>query len=139
MKQTIAWALALTVLFAIAPGAHAREQCTVAALTGNYAFTFSGFFQNPKKNDPISGIGSGTFDGVGNASATVTASFNGSLSTFPWTGTYIVNSDCTGSMTATPGSGLANFSIVVVRGGAEILGAEIDPGNTWTIDFKKQN
>lgn len=34
-----------------------------------------------------SGIGIGTFDGHGSASATVTASFHGVLSTFPWAGT----------------------------------------------------
>ena len=137
MKSTICSVLALVVLVALVPTVHAAESCTAATLKGNYGFTFNGFFQNPKKNDPISGIGSVTFDGAGNASATVIASFNGSLSTFPWTGTYTLNSDCTGSLTSTPGSGLANFSIVVVRGGTEVFGVDVDPGGTWTINLKK--
>lgn len=139
MKRMLASTFALLVLVALVPAANAAQGCTAATLTGNYGFTFSGFFQNQGRNSPISGIGSGTLDGEGNVSATVTASFNGNLSTFPYTGTYTVNPDCTGSLTATPGSGLANFSIVIVRGGAEVLGVNIDPGNTWTIDFKKQN
>jgi hypothetical protein len=139
MKRLLATIFALVVLVTLVPAANAAQGCTAATLTGSYAFTFSGFFQNQGRNSPISGIGSGTLDGKGNVSATVTASFDGNLSTFPYTATYTVNPDCTGSVTATPGSGLANFSIVIVRGGAEVLGAEIDPGNTWTIDFKKQN
>lgn len=67
----------------------------------------------------------------------IVASVDGKLSTFPYTASYTVNPDCTGSVIST--SGGANFSIVIVRGGAEILGADIDPGNTWTIDFKKQD
>jgi hypothetical protein len=140
MKRMIASTLALLVLAVIVPTAHAApeaEPCTAAMLKGNYGFTFSGFFQNQGANLPISGVGIGIFDGQGNASATVIASFNGAPSIFPWTGAYSVNPDCTGSLTATPGKGLISFSIVVVRGGAEILGEASDPGNTWTIDLKK--
>ena len=137
MKRMIASTLALLALVALAPAAHAAERCSATRLKGNYGFSFSGFFQNQGANLPLSGVGVGTLDGEGNASATVTASFNGVLSTFPWTGTYSVNPDCTGLMTATPGLGLVSFSIVVVRGGAEVLGEASDPGNAWTIDFKK--
>jgi hypothetical protein len=137
MKRMMASTLALLVLAVVVPAAHAADGCTAAKLKGNYGFAFSGFFQSPGTNLPISGVGIGTFDGRDNASATVTASFDGTLSTFPWTGTYSVNPDCTGTMTATPGSGLISFSIVLVREGAEILGEASDPGNTWTIDLKK--
>jgi hypothetical protein len=137
MKLILASSITLLVLAALVPAANAAPACTAATIAGDYGFTASGFFQNKEKNAPIAAIGLVTFDGESNASATVTASFNGSISTFPWIGTYTVNTDCTGSLIATPGSGLANFSIVIVRGGAEILGMDIDPGNSWTIDFKK--
>lgn len=137
MKRMITSILAVLVLAVVVPAAHAAEGCIAAKLKGNYSFTFSGFFQNQGANLPISGVGVGTFDGRGNASATVTASFDGTLSTFPWTGTYSVNPDCTGTLTATPGSGLVSFLIVLVREGTEILGEASDPGNVWTIDFKK--
>jgi hypothetical protein len=137
MKRMVAWIFALLVVVALIPTANAAERCTTASLKGNYGFTASGYFPNGAGNAPIVATGVTTLDGEGNVTATVTASFNGDVQTFPYTGTYSVNPDCTGSVTATPGSGLANFSIVVVRGGAEILGMDSDPGNTWTIDFKK--
>jgi hypothetical protein len=138
MKRTLASALALVVLVALVPAAHAAERCTAVTLKGNYGFTFSGFVQDDQGNNvPFSGIGLGTLDGEGGASATIVLAVNGNISTLPWTGTYIVNPDCTGSMTATPGSGNANFSIVIVRGGAEFMGVATNPGDTWTIDFKK--
>ena len=137
MKRIVASVLALLVVVALMPAAHAAERCTAASLKGNYGFTASGYFPNGAANAPIAAAGVTTLDGEGNVTATVTASFGGDIQTFPYTGTYSVNPDCTGSVTATPGSGLANFSIVVLRGGAEILGIEIDPGNSWTIDFKK--
>jgi hypothetical protein len=139
MKRIVASTLALLVVVALIPAAHAAERCTTASLKGNYGFTASGFFPNGAGDAPIAASGVVTLDGEGTATATITASFDGSVQTFPYTGTYSVNPDCTGSITATPGSGLASFSIVVVRGGAEILGIDIDPGNTWMIDFKKVN
>ena len=139
MKRITAAILALLVVVALIPAAHAAERCTAASLKGNYGFTASGYFPNGAGNAPIVATGVTTVDGEGNVAGTVTASFNGDIQTFPYTGTYSVNPDCTGLVTATPGSGLANFSIVVLRGGAEILGIDIDPGNSWTIDFKKAN
>jgi len=137
MKRMVAWIFALLVVVALTPAAHAAERCTTAGLKGNYGFTGIGFFSIGSENGPIVATAVATLDGESNVTATVTASFNGDVQTFPYTGTYSMNPDCTGSITATPGSGLANFSIVVVRGGAEILGMDSDPGNTWTIDFKK--
>ena len=139
MKRIVAAIPALLVVIALLQVAQAAERCTTASLKGNYGFTASGYFPNGAVNAPIVATGVTTFDGDGNVTATVTASFNGDIQTFPYTGTYSVNPDCTGLVTATPASGLANFSIVVVQGGAEILGIESDAGNSWTIDFKKAN
>lgn len=137
MKRLLASTLALLVLLTLVPAAKATQACTDASLAGNYGFTFSGFVKDHGRSVPFAGTGITTADGEGNVSATVTASVDGNLSTFPYSATYTVNPDCTGSVTST--SGGANFSIVIVRGGSEILGADIDTGNTWTIDFKKQN
>jgi hypothetical protein len=136
MKRTLASILGLVTLVALVPAAHAAEQCTAATLRGNYGFTFSGFVQDQTGNNvPFSGIGLATLDGEANASANITVSVNGTLQVFQWTGTYTVNPDCTGSATSTNGN--ADFSLVIVRGGAEFMGVATNSGDTWTIDFKK--
>src|SRR5215469_13606422 len=122
---------------------YAQSGCNVATLTGNYGFTFSGFSPHPPQyrgsnRFPFSGEGLGIFDGGGNFSATFASSLNGTSSTGnPYTATYTVNSDCTGLLTATPGSGGDNFAFVIVGGGAEILGTDLS-GTTLSLDLKKQ-
>jgi hypothetical protein len=139
MKRNIArpmFALiSLALLLASLVSAANAQECTAATIAGDYGFTFSGFTKDHGKTVPFTGSGISTSDGAGNVSATITASTNGNIETFPYTGTYVVNSDCTGSVTST--SGGANFSFVIVGKGKEILGVDIDPGNTWTIDLKK--
>jgi hypothetical protein len=136
MKAIAASILALGVLVALVPAAHAAEHCTAAMVKGHYGFTFSGFTQDANGNNlPLAGTGTSTSDGQENISATINASFNGSFETFPYTGTYVVNPDCSTSVTSTNGN--ANFSGVVIRGGAEILAVATNPGETWTIDLKR--
>ena len=135
---TLAAAVALVIL----PGVTAvHAQCSNATLTGNYGFTFSGFLApgHSTKGDekPFAGAGLGTSDGAGNFSATSSYSFNGVISTNNlYTASYTVNSDCTGSMTSTNGG--ANFTFVIVSSGAEFFAIDIDAGQTWTLDGKRQ-
>jgi hypothetical protein len=117
MKRTVAAIPALLVVAALIPVARAAEQCTTAGLKGNYGFAASGYFANGKVNAPIVATGVTTLDGNGNVTATVTASFNGNIQTFPYTGTYNVNPDCTGLVTATPGSGLSNSRSLSFKAG----------------------
>ena len=157
MKRTIAALLAMPVLaglvilapgtkhgFTVVPVVHAQSGCSVATLTGNYGFTFSGSALQKQKNGskkavPWVGAGLAKFDGVGNATATWDQSINGQITTNnSWTGTYTVNSDCTGLLTAVPAGSGANMSFAIVGGGAEALGVDIDRNIAWTIDFKKQ-
>ncbi len=122
--------------------AYAQGGCTVATLTGNYGFTFSGFSNHSPKGQgstlfPFTGEGLGTFDGAGDFSATFANSFNGTSSTGnSYTATYTVNSDCTGSFTSTNGGD--NFAFVIVSGGAEILATDLSLGQTLSLDLKKQ-
>jgi hypothetical protein len=123
---------------------HAQGGCSVGNVAGNYGFTFSGFGTHSPKghgasNVPFYGEGLGTSDGAGNFSAVFDYSFNGKSSTgTPYTATYTVNSDCTGLLTATPGSGGDDFAFVIVSGGAEILATDLTLGNTLSLDLKKQ-
>lgn len=115
--------------------------CNAATLTGKYGLTFFGFQSPPPKNTagslivPIAGEGLATFDGAGNISFPIVASVAGDLNTSTCTGTYTVNSDCTGSITST---NCPSSAFVIVGGGAEILATCLPPGCAFNIDFKKQ-
>jgi len=125
---------------------HAASGCTNASLSGNYGFTFSGFQLQNGQSVPFYGAGLAIADGEGNFVSTFAFSQNGAMpghryvvsTDSPYTATYTVNSDCTGLVTATPGSGGDNFAFVIVSGGAEFLGTDISAPDTLNIDGKKQ-
>ena len=123
---------------------HAGSGCTNANLSGHYGFAFSGFQVQHSGSVPFNGAGSAVADGespTGHLAATFADSVNGSSSggiNETYTATYTVNSDCTGLLTATPGSGGDNFAFVIVNGGAEILATDLSAGDTLNLDFKKQ-
>jgi hypothetical protein len=72
-------------------------------------------------------VGQLTLDGKGSISGNETFSVDGVISKLPITGSYTVNSDCTGTVQITPmGSAPTNFNAVVVNGGAELLLIETD-------------
>jgi len=75
---------------------------------------------------PISAAGEITYDGQGNSIATVTLSVNGTIhSGVTVTGTYTVNSDCTGSHSESDG---AHYDFVVTPDGNSASWIEVDSG-----------
>ncbi len=145
MKR-IAYAL-LTLVAAIEvvvlPGVHTvHAQCTNATLTGNYGLNFSGFTsKNLRGNEvPWVVIGVVTFDGAGNVSMTYSGAINGSVFTNQTgSGTYTVNSDCTGSLSLTAGDAAGtDADLVIISGGTEVFGVITDTGSSATFDLKKQ-
>jgi hypothetical protein len=138
---TLAAAMALVVL----PNATAVDaQCTNANLTGNYAGTLSGFVapgKSTKGNEvPWVVVGLVTFDGAGNVSFSYAGAINGGIFTNQTSsGTYTVNSDCTGSVSFTAGDGAGtNGNVVIIGGGTEAFGVITNAGSSATFDFKKQ-
>lgn len=139
---TLAAAMILVVLPAVT-AVHASA-CTDATLTGNYGMTFSGFTtpgKSQKGNEvPWVVIGVVTFDGAGNVSMSYSGAINGSVFTNQTgSGTYTVNSDCTGSVSLTGGDAAGtNANLVIVSGGTEVFCLITDPGSSVTFDLKKQ-
>ena len=118
--------------------AHAHDGCTNATLVGNYGLTFSGFLHD-RGNQPFYGAGIANFDGAGNMAATFAFSLNGSPSTGnTYSATYTVNSDCTVSITAPPGSGGDSFSGVIVRDGGDVLTTDISAPDTLNMELRRQ-
>jgi len=142
-------AVTVTVVILTVSPAYAQGGCSVSTLNATYAFTDSGFavsglFMRHAKLKgtpvPVSALGVLAFDGVGNASfGSLTLVVNGGISSETASGSYTVNSDCTGSISQTSGS-LAGitFNLSIVGGGAEVFGILTSPGNTQTFDAKKQ-
>ena len=152
MKRIVSALLGLAVVAAlviatttakhIVQPVYAGSGCTDKTVKGNYGLTFSGFTvpgQNPNaKEVPFAGEGLFTFDGAGNLSGVYNNSQNGKVFLAnTYSATYIVNSDCTGSVIGAPG-GNSDGAFVVVSGGAEIFFTQTDPGGTWNADLKKQ-
>jgi hypothetical protein len=135
---------AIAMVFLAASAAWARgaafHACTNETLEGDYGFTVSG--TRPSAPGPFApvetvvGVAMTHFDGDGGL--TQTDNIHGSLTGFPapdrkGTGTYTVNSDCTGTMTlSSPGSPTLTLRIVVVDDGNEVRTAVVDPTSAVT-------
>jgi len=89
------FAMLLTV--AVAAPAHADDQsCSLARAAGTYGVSDSGTIVGVGLRAAVALL---TLDGEGNIQGTVTASLNGGVSSTTLSGTYSVNSDCTGTTT----------------------------------------
>ena len=103
MKSRIActWLASMFVIALIvstAAAAQAEERrCSMARSSGKWAFTDNGTVIGV---GPRTAVGVFTFDGEGNVlNGIATSSLNGSVAEETFSGTYTVNSDCTGTVT----------------------------------------
>ena len=99
----------------------AEQPCTLATLSGSYAFTNTGFltepFVNPNEFFPFTQIGRFTFDGAGNTSGFGFLKDRSGLHKTESKGTYKVKSNCTGTLTSEDGT--RTFHIIIAHGGDE--------------------
>ena len=149
MKRTIA-PTTLVIVFAtvfvlgILPRAQAGEHrgCSNASLQGSFGFTSTGTILAlpPPLAGPFAEIGRQTFDGRGNTEATATLSANGNIVKVTVQGTYVVNPDCTGSMTlyVSPFGITVNADFVIDDDGAELRAIVTDAGAIESRVYKKQ-
>lgn len=94
---TFTTVLFATIFLSTAPSAHA-QQCSFAGVAGKWGFTTSGTVVGV---GPRVSVGIFTLDGAGNVlRGKATASLNGGVTEETFSGTYTVNSDCTGKLAA---------------------------------------
>jgi len=124
---------------------YASSGCTDATLTGNYAFSQSGFTTKNTMGSPLPAAAMGVFtlDGAGNFSVTYTDMSPGKPAYIPVqatsSGTYIVNSDCTGSISVTTGQAAGlTYNTVIMGGGTEMFAIGTTPFYIVTFDAKPQ-
>ena len=106
-------------------------------MKGSYGDTISGTIVG---FGPIAAIGVTNFDGNGHFTGTDTVNINGSGGiSESSTGTYTVNSDCTGTTVQTfPDGRVVSASFVIVNNGKEFLFVNTAPGLVITGSGKKQ-
>lgn len=150
MTRTVAPTTLVTVfatlfVLGIPPRAQAGEhrECSNASLQGSFGFTSTGTLLAlpPPFAGPFGEIGRQTFDGNGNTDATATLSANGNIvKGVTVQGTYVVNPDCTGSMTLyiLPFGSTANLDFVIDDDGAELRAIVTETGAIESRVYKKQ-
>jgi len=138
---------ALAVLFlALAGAAPSHAQiCSNASLRGSFGYTVTGQVtasNPPFVAGPFGAVGRLVFDGAGNVSTTRTFSDAGFVvQGDKGTGTYKLNSDCTGSFNISvdsPGSGSVILRLdIVLDGDYELRGIVTNPGFVLTLHGRK--
>ncbi|MEO8130744.1 MAG: hypothetical protein ABJF23_24260 [Bryobacteraceae bacterium] len=136
-RSNIAKTFAITAVTTLAlamttPAAKAADKgCSNATLQGTFAFTSTGFITAPAAlAGPLAEVGTQVFDGSGGTTATATLSQNGNILQVTVTGTYTVNSDCTGTFTiqVAPIGVTVHVSFVIDDRGDGFQAIETDPG-----------
>jgi hypothetical protein len=146
MKRSIiakTFTMAAVTVLALAMSLTAQAQdkgCSNATLRGSYAQTGSGVITAPPDQaGPFANVGTLVFDGKGGLTGTLVANSNGSSSPATETGTYTVNSDCTGTYTVQ----IAPFGITsqaffaIDSNGDELEIIVTDPGSVIVCVAKK--
>ena len=106
--------VAAVVAVVTAAPAHASDhRCSLARSEGHYAFTDNGTVIGI---GPRTAVGVFSFDGAGNlTNGVATSSLNGTVAQETFSGTYTVNSDCTGTGSAS-----------IYSGGTEVLALTLE-------------
>lgn len=116
--------------------------CSNASLKGSFGFSADGTLLAlpPPFAGPFAETGRQSFDGRGNTDATGTLSANGNIVRVTVQGTYVVNTDCTGSMTLyiLPFGATATFDFVIDDDGAELRAIAADAGAVENRVYRKQ-
>ena len=113
----------------------AQNSCTNASFLGAFGYTFTGL--TGFKALPFASVGRLVADGQGNLAGAETDSSNGQIFQRTYTGTYNVNSDCTGSEVTVDNFGkTVKCNFVIVTGGREIQAIETDT-DTAVVGFLK--
>ena len=119
--------------------------CDATTLNGAYGYTLSGYAYDANYNIYISAaVGRFVADGNGGVTGSDSMNFDSSIFKRKITGTYTINSDCTGSVTLTYDDGTnkaqtVHGDIIAVNNGKEVNFAQTDAPFMVTAVMKKVN
>jgi hypothetical protein len=145
MKRILSTILALVLSTTLVPATYAQSGCTNATLTGNYSYNFTGWYPSVDKKGhlilPDSAItnfvGVATFDGDGTMSSTFVNCSNGVCAKGKNTGTYSVNSDCSGKLKFGKGKNATPWTFAIANGGNQFYAMETDVANVSGTGIKQ--
>jgi hypothetical protein len=88
----------------------AGAKCSEATLDGTYLFAYDGFEIKGNEKVPFASAGYEVYDGNGNVKGVASTNVNGKVTrNEPFSGTYTVKADCTGTSTYTDGTRYDEF------------------------------
>ena len=133
LKYRMMLIMPLLIVTSAALPLRADNTCSAQTLNGAYTYTLRGGFFGDQFGDIFNFAAAGRFvaDGNGGFSGVETTSQGESIArATPYTGTYTVNDDCTGTMIFLNSQGkvIANMDIVVTNNAKEIEMIETDDG-----------
>ena len=118
--------------------AHGGE-CSNASIKGTYGFSCEGTIVGGPLAGPIAVVGVFTADGNGHGSEVETFSLNGNIfQGVPFTVTYTVNADCTGSFVSTGLGSVFHNDFVIDDNKKEIRLTTTEPGFVAVCIYRKQ-
>ena len=125
-------------LVAVAPTAQARS-CSLRGVSGRYGYTTAGAIPTL---GPVAAVGQVTLDASGNLTGAQTASFNGAIVPETISGTYTVNSDCTGTATVNVYHGgvlarTTNLAVIFDDNERELRAIFMTSGTVLTLQGKR--
>jgi hypothetical protein len=104
----------------------AAARCSEATLHGTYLFANDGLIVSGNDRGPFANAGMDVYDGNGHVREVYTLSVNGKISRFiRVTGTYTVNSDCTGTARYSDGTRYDQF---IAPDGSQIVFVQTNRG-----------
>ena len=119
----------------------AQSGCSLGTLRGAYIYAQDGFIiagDTAAERTPFAQAGRELFNGDGTMSGMATENLAGVAGRITYTGTYIVQPDCTGSVTFTDSnSAVSHYDIAIENGGAEFGFVQTD-ANVVTAAFERR-
>ena len=128
---------AVLCLMNLAASSQVQRPCSNADLKGDYGFSFHGTNLGLKVDMLM--VGKFNADGQGNFKGTESQSVSGKVAKGPFTGTYVVNSDCTGSaeISFVPPN-VEKIDFVLVADGDEVLMIDVGGNTLESGEAKRQ-
>jgi hypothetical protein len=113
-----------------------RAKCSEATLQGTYLFADEGFVIRDNEKVPFASSGYEVYDGNGHTKGVSTLNVNGKVtSKEPFSGTYTVKADCTGSSTYSDGT---HYDDYIAPDGSKLTYVQTRPSKVVLAGLEQQ-